>query len=74
MKQEERRVGTRLSKGMNEFIAQWAAAKGISKNTLFKQMFWEWKAHLDRRELLMMFGEEELTEMEIALYAERKAK
>lgn len=72
MKQEEQRVGARLPKGMNQFISDYAAAKGMSKNNLFKMWFWEWKSQLDRRELVLMFGEEELTEMEIALYAERK--
>lgn len=72
MKQEQHRVGARLPKGMNEFMSEYADAKGISKNSLFKLWFWDWKKHLDRRELILMFGEENLTEMEIALYAERK--
>lgn len=58
--------------GMSELVQTVAEAQGISKNRLITEILWQWKKRLRREELLKMFDEERLTELEIKIYGEVK--
>lgn len=69
---EKERVGVRIPQKMNEALRVLAESKGISKNALITLILWNWKKSLNRKELLKIIPNEELTEMEIEMYAEVK--
>lgn len=62
----------RMPEEMSAFLTAIAERKGVSKNSLMVEIFWEWKRKLNRNELIKMFGEKELIEMEIAVYGAKK--
>lgn len=71
-KYKKHQVPLRLQPGINELLVQVAEKIGISKNALITEILWQWKKRLKRAELLKMFDEERLTELEIKIYGEVK--
>lgn len=62
----------RMPKGLKDFLTAYAKGMGISVNALLIMLTWDWKRNLNRKELLKIIPNEELTEMEIEMYAEVK--
>lgn len=47
----------RMPDDLSEFYTKYAKAKGITRNSLMVQIFWEWKKKINREELIEIFGE-----------------
>lgn len=62
----------RMPEELSEFITGVAKKKGITRNSLIVQIFWEWKKRINREELVEIFGQEKLIELEIEAYRLKK--
>lgn len=74
MGKQKHQIPLRLRPGINELLVQVAEQIGISKNALITEILWQWKKRLTREELLRMFDEKKLTELEIKIYGEVKKR
>lgn len=62
----------RIPDELASFITGVAKGKGLTRNALIVQIFWDWKQKLSREELLNIFGKEKLLELEIGAYKVKK--
>lgn len=62
----------RMPEELSRFITEFAKSKGITRNSLIVQIFWEWKKRMKREELIEVFGEKNLIELEIEAYRIKK--
>lgn len=68
---EKKRLGLRIPTKISKFLTEYAYRTGLTQNAIVVEVLWKWRCSLNRQELVKMFGEEELAELEASMYDER---